>query len=265
MLIFVVKLRKKYHFNRIMKKILYWIPTAIFLLGFGILIFVYHIFQVLAYKLFGYQAHKKVVDSLLWWLNHIIIICGYTYKVENLAGDLPIDKPMIIVSNHQGMFDISMIGYTLRKHHPKYVSKIELATGIPSISYNLRHGGSVLIDRKNGKDAIVKIKDFAKYLNENNRAGVIFPEGTRTRDGKMRVFKPIGLKVMLKEMPDATVVPVALEDFWHIEKYGLRPVPFGRKIKCTILPPIDRSKYNNNEVIALLEEQIKAIAERNVR
>lgn len=248
-----------------MKKILYWIPTSIFLLVFGILIVINHGFQVLANKFFGYQAHKKVVDSLLWWLNHIILIVGYTYKVENLAGDLPTNKPMIIVSNHQGMFDISMIGYTLRKHHPKYVSKIELATGIPSISYNLRHGGSVVIDRKNGKDAILKIKKFAKYLNENNRAGVIFPEGTRTRDGKMREFKAIGLKVMLRDMPDAIVVPIALEDFWYIERYGLKPVPFGRKITCTIMPPIDRTKYNDNEIIALLEEQIKAVAERGLK
>ncbi len=247
-----------------MKKILYWIPTSIFVFVFGILIIVYHGFQIFAYKLFGYEQHKKVVDSLLWWLNHIILIVGYTYQVENLAGELPMDKPMIIVSNHQGMFDISMIGYTLRKHHPKYVSKIELATGIPSISYNLRHGGSIVIDRKDGKGAIVKIKEFAKYLNKNNRAGVIFPEGTRTRNGKMRAFKPIGLKVMLRDMPDATVVPIALENFWHIEKYGLTPVPFGRKITCTILPPIDRTKHNDNEVIALLEEQIKAIAERGV-
>ena len=80
----------------------------------------------------------------------------------------------------------------------------------------------------------------------------------------MRPFKAIGLKVMLRDMPDATVVPVALGNFWHIEKYGLMPVPFGRKIKCTILPPIDRTQYNDNEVIALLEEQIKAIAERNI-
>lgn len=247
-----------------MKKILYWIPTSIFLVIFGLLLVIFHVLQVIAYNVFGYQAHKKVLDSLLWWLNHIIFIVGYPYKIDNQAGDLPTDKPMIIVSNHQGMFDISMIGFTLRKHHPKYVAKAALAKGIPSISYNLRNGGSVLIDRKNGREAIQKISEFSKYLNENNRAGVIFPEGTRTRNGKMLPFKPIGLKVMLKAMPNATVVPVALENFWTIEKYRLRPIPFGKTVKCTILPPIDRTKYNNNEIVQLLETQIKAIAERDV-
>ena len=245
-----------------MKKILYWIPTSIFLIVFGFLLVFFHALQYLGLKVFGYEGQRNAVDGLMWCLNHILKIVGYPFTVIDQAGDLPMDKPMIIVSNHQGMFDISMIGVYMRKYHPKYVSKHTLAKGIPSISFNLRHGGSVLIDRKKGKEAIVKIKVFCKYLNENNRAGVIFPEGTRTRDGKMLPFKPMGLKVMLKEMPDATVVPVALENFWTIEKYGLRPVPWGKRLKCTIMPPIDRSKYTNNEIIELLEQQIKAIADK---
>lgn len=247
-----------------MKKILYWIPTTIFLFAFALSLLLFHVLQVFAYNLFGYKAHKNVVDGLLFCLNNILILAGYTYKVDNLAGDLPLDKPMIVVSNHQGMFDISMIGFALRKHHPKYISKQSLAKGIPSISYNLVKGGSVLIDRNNGREAIKIISEFAKYLNANNRAGVIFPEGTRTRDGKMKPFKAIGLKVLLKSMPDAIVLPIALEHFWNIERYGLLPVPFGRQLKCTILPPIDRTQYNNDEIIELIEQQIKAIAERAI-
>ena len=243
-----------------MKKILYWIPTSIFLIVFGFLLVFFHALQYLGMKIFGYEGQRNAVDGLMWCLNHILKIVGYPFTVDNKAGDLPTDKPMIVVSNHQGMFDISMIGIELRKHHPKYVSKAALSKGIPSISFNLRHGGSVLIDRKNGKEAIVKIKEFCKYLNKHNRAGVIFPEGTRTRNGKMLPFKPIGLKVMLKEMPEATVVPVALENFWTIEKYGLRPIPFGKRLKCTVLPPIDRTKFkNNNEIINEIERQIKSV------
>ena len=46
------------------------------------------------------------------------------------------------------MYDISPIMWYLRKHHVKFVAKKELGKGIPSVSYNLRHGGSILIDRK---------------------------------------------------------------------------------------------------------------------
>ena len=63
----------------------------------------------------------------------------------------------MIVANHQSMNDIPPIIWYLRKHHPKFVSKMELGKGIPSVSYNLVHGGSVLIDRKNSKQAIGQI------------------------------------------------------------------------------------------------------------
>jgi 1-acyl-sn-glycerol-3-phosphate acyltransferase len=46
----------------------------------------------------------------------------------------------------------------LRDFHCKFVSKKELGKGIPSVSYNLRHGGSALIDRKDPKQAIPEIK-----------------------------------------------------------------------------------------------------------
>ncbi len=242
-----------------MKKILYWLPTSIFLLLFGLLLVIFHGIQVIGYNLFGYQGQRNAIDMMMWLLNKMLIIVGSPSTVTNLAGDLPTDKPMLIVSNHQGMFDIPAIGIALRKHDPKYVAKEALKRGIPSISYNLRVGGSVLINRKEGKDAIQKIMAFCDYLNENNRAGVIFPEGTRTRDGKMLPFKPMGLKVMLKKMPNATIVPVALENYWHLEKFGLKPIPFGYRLKCTILPAIDRTNLTDNEVIELLESKIKTI------
>jgi 1-acyl-sn-glycerol-3-phosphate acyltransferase len=244
-----------------MKKLLYWIPTSIFLLNFGLLLVVFHILQVIAYNVFGYTAHKKTVDSLMWWLNRNLIFVGSLVKIDNLAGNLPTDKPMIVVSNHHSVFDITTIGYALRKHHPKYISKNSLGKGIPSISYNLRKGGSVLIDRDNPKEAIRVIGAFCEYLNEKKYAGVIFPEGTRSRDGKVLPFKAMGLVKMLREMPDATVVPVALENFWHIEEFRWKPVPFGYPLRCTILPAIDRSAFSDKEIVKKVEELIKEKAE----
>lgn len=241
-----------------MKKVLYWIPTGIFLLLFGLLLVIFHGIQVIGYNVFGYQGQRNAIDMMMWILNKMLIVVGSPTTVTNLAGDLPRDRPMILVSNHQGMFDIPAISIAMRKHDPKYVAKAALSKGIPSISYNLRVGGSVLIDRKEGKDAIGKIAVFCDYLKANNRAGVIFPEGTRTRNGKMLPFKPMGLKMMLKKMPNATVVPVALENYWHLEKYGLKPIPFGHRLKCTILPAIDRTNLSNDEVVELVEKQIRA-------
>ena len=71
----------------------------------------------------------------------------------------------------------------MRKHHPKFVSKMELGKGIPSVSYNLSHGGSVLINRKDSRQSLTEIAKLGSYIEKHNRTAVIFPEGTRSKTG----------------------------------------------------------------------------------
>lgn len=240
-----------------MKKVLLWIPSIPYLLSFGFVLVVFHVLQVIALKI-SYGAHKKVVDGMIFWINQCHLWLLSPIKYENRAGDLPTDKPMIIISNHQGMFDIPAIGRVLKKHHPKYISKQSLAFGIPSVSYNIRNGGSIYIDRKKPAEAIEKIKAFSQYLNKNNRAGLLFPEGTRSRDGSMKPFKRGGFQQMLTEMPDATIVPVAMRNFWRMEQYKLRPMPFRVNLKCTVLPAVSREGKSQEELMAEVEAVIKA-------
>ncbi len=238
-----------------MKKILYWISTLIFGLTFFIILLVFHPLQVIV-KAISYQAHKSTVDGMIWCLNTSLILVGARRKIDWKAGTLPTDRPMIIVSNHQSMFDIPAIGQLLKKHHPKYIAKKSLSKGIPSISYNIRKGGSIFIDRENKTTAVNRIKTFCEYLNANNYAGCIFPEGSRSRNGEVKEFKKLGLATMIKYMPNATIVPVVLHNFWKIGKYNMTPIPFGIALKCTVLPPIERAEKSVSEIIAELEEII---------
>ena len=89
------------------------------------------------------------------------------YKVENKQV-IPKGKPIIFVANHQGLFDIIGLAWLLREFHPKFVSKIELGKGIPSVSYNLQHGGSVLIDRKDPRQALPELKKMGEYIQINS-------------------------------------------------------------------------------------------------
>ena len=68
--------------------------------------------------------------------------------------NLTTGKPLIIVANHQSTYDIPPIIWHLKKFHPKFISKKQLGRGIPGVSYNLRNGGSVLIDRSRPKESI---------------------------------------------------------------------------------------------------------------
>ena len=121
-----------------------------------------------------------------------------------------------------------------RKFHPKFVSKIELGKGIPSISFNLNHGGSVLIDRKNPKQALPAIKKLSEYIESNCRSAVIFPEGTRSKNGKPKRFSPNGLKILCKYAPSAYVVPVTINNSWKMFKFGSFPLGLGNNLSFTV-------------------------------
>lgn len=170
---------------------------------------------------------------------------------------LPQDKPLIIVSNHQSMFDIVALSWFLRKHHPKFISKIELGKGFPSVSFNLRHGGSVLIDRKNPRQSIPVLTKFGRYIQETKRAAVIFPEGTRSKTGKVKSFSTTGLKILLKNIPDAVVVPVAINNSWKLLKYGSFPMNSGVHLSVEILDTMDAAGRDTDELLAEVEEKIK--------
>jgi len=155
------------------------------------------------------------------------------------------------------MFDIPAIGGLLTKHHPKYIAKSSLAKGIPGVSINISRGGSAVINRKDKEGAIKAITAFSHYLNKNNYAGCIFPEGTRSKDGSLGTFRVGGLTNMIDNMPNAIIIPVVLENFWQIGRYNMAPIPFGIPLKCTILPSVERTNKSTVEIIAEVEEQIK--------
>jgi 1-acyl-sn-glycerol-3-phosphate acyltransferase len=238
-----------------MKKILSYPLSLLVYLLFFFFICLFHPIQWVCLNLLGYQAHKKSVDILNFFLLHILYFTFSTFKVENRAL-IPEGKPLIFVSNHQGLYDIIGIAWFLRKFHPKFVSKIELGKGIPSVSYNLRYGGSVLIDRKDPKQALPVLKKMGEYIETNNRSTVIFPEGTRTRDGHPKAFAPNGLKILCKYAPDAYVVPLSINDSWKVFRYGNFPLGLGNNLLFTVHPPIKVSECDFNTLFERTEKAI---------
>mgnify|MGYP000981554803 CR=1 FL=1 len=205
----------------------------------------------------GYRIAEveKSVDYFNWTILRCLNILGTRFTMEYLD-TIPKNVPIIIVSNHQSMWDIPPIIWYLRKLHPKFVSKIELGKGIPAISYNLRHGGSILIDRKNPKQALGEMMKFGKYLVEYNRSGVIFPEGTRSRDGKPKRFKTKGLKVLIEHTPNALVLPVTINNSWKTLRYGKFPLGIGAHLKFNVHSSLAVKDFTPEKLIELVEKQI---------
>lgn len=231
--------------------------SIIFYLLFGLLLLVFDPIQRICLNVFGYRAHKWSVDLF----NGLIILClhllGTTFKFQ-LKQKLPKNVPIIIVSNHQSMWDISPLIWFLRKIHPKFISKIELGRKIPTISYNLKYGGSVLIDRKDPQQATAEIAKIAKYISRHGRSVVIFPEGTRSRTGVPKTFHRKGLNTLFLNAPEAYVLPVSISNSWKLQKNGMFPIPLFSRLKFYIHPLIKVSDYTSEVLIDKLEMEITA-------
>ena len=236
-------------------KLLAYPITIVYFLFFGFTLGVFHPIQWVCLNLFGYNAHAKSVASLNWCLLRCLNILGTRFTFRN-PHHIPTDKPLIIVTNHQTMYDIPPIIWYMRKHHPKFVSKKELGKGIPSISYNLRHGGSVLINRKDGVQALKEIEKLGKYIETHNRSAVIFPEGTRSRNGLPKPFKSHGLRMLMTHAPSALIIPVSINNPWKLLRYGKFPMGLFNHLTFDVHKPIV-NKGNQEDLIEKIEEIIK--------
>lgn len=238
-----------------MQKIIAYPLSVIYYILFGFTLIFFHVVQWLALNLFGYAAHKKSVDWLCFFLVANTYVLGTRYKIRNLD-KIPEGVPLIIAANHQSFYDITAIGWFLHKVHPKFISKIELGRGIPSISYNLRKGGSVLIDRKDARQSLSAVKDMGVYIEKYNRSAVIFPEGTRSRTGHPKPFAVNGLKILYRNAPSAFVVPVTINNSWKMTKWGSFPLGIGNKIELIIHDPISVKDNSFEDLLAATEKSV---------
>ena len=239
-----------------MSKFFGYIFTPLFYLLFFGFLCIFHPIQWICFKLFGYKAHKSSVDVLNFFLTYCNWSLFNSVTFDNRQ-NLPNNQPIIFVANHQSMYDIPGIIWFLRKHHPKFISKIELTKNIPSISYNLRVGGGANIDRKDSIQAVSELIKLGRRMKENNWSTVIFAEGTRAKDGKLKPFQIGGIATLLKVVPDALLVPIAIENSWKIVRFGSFPLTVGNPIKWTVLNPIDQTDKNAEEIVLAAENAIR--------
>lgn len=207
--------------------------------------------------LLGPEGHFKALLGLHYSLRGLLSLIGGRVVVDGTE-NIPKNGPLIIVSNHQSLLDIPLLHLVFRNHRPRFVSKKELAKWIPSVSFNLRYGESAVIDRENPRQAIPELKRVAKKMLEKDFSIVIFPEGTRARNGELKDFHAAGLTVLLKELPQAPIVPVVIDGSWKFSYRPLGPAPRGTTINIRVLPAVNAAGRQPKEMVANLHHEISA-------
>jgi 1-acyl-sn-glycerol-3-phosphate acyltransferase len=138
------------------------------------------------------------------WSKFTIDIIGIDLEVTGLE-NIP-KEACVFIGNHSSILDIPILLYKTDRALG-FISKKEILK-TPIIGYWLRNSKCVPIDRENPRAAIESINKAIKNINEGYSM-VIFPEGTRNKEGKVGPFKKGSLRLATKSK--APIVPVSID------------------------------------------------------
>jgi 1-acyl-sn-glycerol-3-phosphate acyltransferase len=126
-----------------------------------------------------------------------------------IRGHIP-EGRFLVVSNHHSPADIAVLSSALSKLNLKFVAKTQLGRGIPTVSMALRHFGSALVSRPAARQDLKRLEDTAADLSFWEGSIVVFPEGTRSRDGRTQPYKRGAVRV-LAERAGLPILPIAID------------------------------------------------------
>lgn len=231
-----------------------WLFTVPTLLGIGIVLVIFEIVGRVC-LLFGRRPFEWSMAALQRSLLGVFAIAGTRYVVEG-AEALEPGKGYVLVSNHQSLLDIPIFGGLLTRNFPKYVAKRELGRWIPSVSLNLTRGGNAVIDRDDRDQAIEAITRLGSEAEERGVAVVMFPEGTRSRDGALGRFRRLGTQTLFDAAPNLPIIPTAIDGSWRVASKKLLPIPFGSVVRVRFGPFLDRGDATAGELLKECHEWI---------
>lgn len=186
------------------------------------------------------------IFGIIWArLNSIV-----TPMVVETRGKHNIDKTQsyVIISNHQSQYDIFVL-YGWLGIDFKWVMKQELRR-VPALGVACEKIGHIFIDRSNTAAALRSL-DEAKSKIVNGTSVIFFPEGTRSRDGKLGRFKKGAFRMALDlGIPILPVTISGTRSILPTQSFDLFP---GRA-SMTIHPPLDISGYDKDSIHALMEK-----------
>ncbi|MBM7095310.1 1-acyl-sn-glycerol-3-phosphate acyltransferase [Bacillus sp. H-16] len=200
------------------------------------------------------QADQIVKQQSNKWAKRLVKLTGARVKVEGIER-IPKDEPVLIVSNHQGNFDIPIIlGYLDLKIG--FISKVEVKK-LPIIASWMEEMNCVFMDRKNRRQSVKAILQGAKQLKDGHNL-VVFPEGTRSKGGPVSQFKQGSFKLATKS--GAAILPVTINGSFKIMEANnnlMKPAD----VKVTIGEPVRIHQQNKDidgiTLAGIVQEEIE--------
>jgi len=194
----------------------------------------------------------------IYWAMAVVWLSGIEVKVEGAENLTKLrSHSSIIMANHaSGLDPFIIMAYS--SVAPKYVFKKSLLFLVAPIFLLAWGYGHIPIDRSNRDAAISSLKDAAKKINKFDRTIVIFPEGTRSTDGKLQPFKRGPFH--LAEEARVPIAPLYVEGAWEL----FRPNTFSFQpdsgaVRVRVLPTI---AHTADDTVDTLEQKVRSALEK---
>ena len=195
--------------------------------------------------------------SIFWAMFHVHLNPFWRIKFEGRE-NINKDKVYVIVSNHQSAFDIALL-YRINTHF-KWVAKRELIR-VPVIGWNLLLNKYILIDRKNAFSSKKLLHEGCENLKTGSSV-LIFPEGTRTPDGRVRRFKEGAF--LLAKQAQVSILPLVIEGSKDVlPKPGI--INLVQTFTIKVLPEIPYESFKDTDVAELTKNINKLIQDAHAQ
>ena len=189
-----------------------------------------------------------------FWGRSILFVSRIKVSVKGLS-DIDRSRSYIYMSNHQSNFDIPVLLGHLKVQF-RWLAKMELFK-IPIFGHAMRKAGYISIDRNKRESAFESLKDATRKI-KSGVSVLIFPEGTRSRDGKIRPFKKGGFIMAIDS--GAAIVPIVISGTRSIMTKGSLQIKPG-KVNVVVYQPIQTSVYSRETKEALMESVRRVICD----
>ncbi|MBN2731783.1 MAG: 1-acyl-sn-glycerol-3-phosphate acyltransferase [Balneolaceae bacterium] len=167
-----------------------------------------------------------------------------------ITGKTDIDdrRPYVIVCNHLSQADIPLISNI--PWEMKWVAKKELFD-VPLLGWMMKMAGDIAVDRRSRNRKEMTFREARHYL-EQNCSVIFFPEGTRSRTGKLNRFARGAFELAVTE--NVPILPLVIDGTQNCLPKKSWKFGTARHIKLKVLEPISTKKLEVNDLEKLTDE-----------
>lgn len=214
-------------------------------------------FPTVADSLRGPVPAAVTERRLDWWSKKVLRDAEVDLEVRGMENAGDCREPMIVMSNHQSLYDIPVL-YQALPGSFRMVAKAELFR-IPVWGRAMLAAGFIRIDRSDHQQAVESLRATGGALLASGTRVWIAPEGTRSPTGELGPFKSGGFRMALDF--GVRILPVTIEGTRDVLPSTSWIVQKGKHVRVTMLPPIDPKEYGMERRKELMAAVRRAIAE----